>query len=453
MAMNSKSQQMTNGNILKCLINFTMPLMAGQFFQQMYSTTDSIIIGNFVGSNGLAAIGASNQIVNLLIGFFIGLTTGMGVIIAQSYGANDKERVSISTHTAMFICIVGGIGVTLIGIIISPYLLAKMDTPKEIIKDAITYLQLYFAGSVFNIIYNMGASVLRGVGDSKRPFWILALASVTNIVLDCIFVIGFKQGILGVGVATLIAQILSAVCVMYILLTTNESYKVELKKIKCDKGVFGNIMKIGMPSGLQNTIITISNMIVQTNINSFGAVAMAGFTLYWRADNFLMIPITSIIMTATTYAGQNAGAGKIDRIKKGMKICISIGVIYALVTAVIMYTMSFKILRIFTREEAALEYGIMQSKIIVMGYAFLAIFQIMLGFIRGLGESFMPMILSIMNMCVVRVIYLNTFVRIHHEMKYVYISYPMTWFTTLLCVLVYYFIKRKNLYGRFRKNE
>ncbi len=450
MAKTKEKAQITEGNILRCLINFTLPLMAGQFFQQLYTTTDAVIVGNFVKSNGLAAIGASNQLVNLLIGFFIGMTTGMGVIIAQGYGAKDDEKVSIGTHTSMFICIVGGIAVTIIGILSAPFVLKYMDTPADVMKDAIVYLQLYFAGAVFNIVYNMGASILRGVGDSKRPFIILLVSSVVNIALDCLFVIVFKWGIFGAGFATLIAQIVAAIIVVWILVTTNESYRVDFKKIKCDKRVFGQIMKLGAPSGLQNTIITISNMIVQTNINSFGKEAMAGVALYWRADNFLMIPMISMIMTATTFAGQNAGAGKIERIKKGLLQCQAIGLVYAVTVMLFMYNLSWLFLRIFTQEKNVLEYAIMQSRIICLGYISLAIFQVLLGFIRGLGESFMPMLISIANMCVLRIIYLNTFVSVHHEMKYVYWSYPLTWTTTMLCAVIYYVVKSKKLYGKYQ---
>lgn len=444
---------MTEGKILRPILMFMIPLMIGQFFQQFYSMTDSVIIGNFVDGDALAAISASNQVVNLLIGFFIGLTAGMGVMIAQAHGAGDHKKLRIASNTSLFVCLIGGIIVTLAGFIFSNPLLLWMKTPNEIMEGATIYLNLYFAGAVFNIIYNMGASVLRAVGDSKSPLLVLVISSIVNIVLDLLFVLVFKWGIAGVGIATLIAQIVSAVCVVYLLMKTKESYGIRLNMIRYNKTVFADIIRLGVPSGMQHTIITVSNMFVQSNINGFGAAAMSGYSLYWRLDNFLMIPVNCLIMSATTFAGQNAGARKPIRIRKGMGVMLGIGNIYSVLIAALLFFFSHILFRIFTPDSEIIYYGVKQARMVTMGYCFISTFQIMLGFIRGMGHSVAPMMLSIVNMCLLRVIYLLTIVKAFPTMDAVNFSYPLTWATTLICTLVYYFMVRKKLYHNLEPKE
>lgn len=447
------NQNMTEGKIFSPILSFMIPLMIGQFFQQFYSMTDSVIIGNFVEGNGLAAISASNQVVNLLIGFFIGLTSGMGVMIAQAHGADDQKRLRVASNTSLFICLIGGLLVTIVGFLLSTPLLTWMNTPEGVMKDAVLYLQLYFAGSIFNIIYNMGASVLRAVGNSRSPLFVLLISSAVNVILDLIFVLAFDWGIGGVGVATLIAQIVSAVCVVWMLMRTKESYGIKIRMIRYDKEVFSDIVKIGVPSGLQHTIITISNMIVQTNINGFGEAAMSAYSLYWRLDNFLMIPVNCLVMSATTFSGQNAGAGKTERIKKGMRVMLIMGNIYSLLTAVVLFFAAGFFLRIFTPDEGILYYGVLQARLVTVGYCFITTFQIILGFVRGMGRSFAPMLISIANMCFLRVIYLFTIVKAFPTMEMVNLSYPITWGTTLICTIVYYYLVKQKMYHRFERTE
>ena len=313
------SASLTEGPITRSILLFTGPLIIGNLFQQLYNTTDSFIVGNFVGSGALAAIGASAQIINLFIGFIIGLTTGAGIIIAQYYGAGDGTRLHSAVHTSFCFCILGGILVSIAGCLLSPLILTAMNTPSSVIPDAALYLRVYFLGALFNILYNMGAGTLQAAGDTKHPLYCLCLSSVINVVLDIVFVTVFHMAVLGVALATLIAQLVSAACVLWKLTHTDDIYRLIPSKIHSDKAMLIKILKFGIPTGLQTAVTSLSNVIVQSYLNGFGSLAMAGSNIYGKVDSFALLPANCLSLTTTTYIAQNMGARKFDRVKQGFK--------------------------------------------------------------------------------------------------------------------------------------
>ena len=320
---------MTEGVIWKQLLFFAIPLLLGNLFQLLYNTVDSIVVGNFVGGGALAAVGASNPIINLLVSFFMGIATGAGVVISRYFGAGDRENLSRAVHTSMMLVFLAGIFLMAAGAILSPLLLKATGTPEDVLPDAVVYMRIYFFGIIPVLLYNMGAGVLRSVGDSKRPLYYLIVASVVNIGLDLLFVIAFQMGVAGVAWATLIAQSLSAFLVLLNLFRSGEPYRLELKKMRISRGLLGEIVRLGLPAGLQNAIISLSNVVVQANINRFGTTAMAGCAAYGKLDGFANLPVNSFSMAATTFIGQNIGARNRERVKKGARVSVflSMGVL------------------------------------------------------------------------------------------------------------------------------
>lgn len=311
---------MTEGKIIKGILLFSIPLLIGNLFQQLYNTVDSIIAGNFIGKEALAAVGSSNSLINLIVGLFMGIATGAGVVISQYYGARAEKGMQEAVHTSITISIIGGIVLTGVGVVLSPQILVAMGTPQEVMDKSITYLRIFFCGSVFNILYNMGAGILRGVGDSKRPLYYLCVSSVVNIILDIIFVVVFHMGVAGTAWATVISQVVSAFMVVRALMRDDDIYRLHLKKLGISRIMLKRVLMMGIPSGIQNAIISFSNVVVQANINSFGADAMAGCSSYMKIDGFVILPIMSFGMAAMTFTGQNVGAGKRERVKKVQQI-------------------------------------------------------------------------------------------------------------------------------------
>lgn len=428
---------MTEGVIWKQLIFFSIPLLIGNIFQQLYNTVDSIVVGNYIGSEALAAVGSSNSLINLIIGMFMGIATGAGVIISQYYGARSKEKLHWAVHTCMALSMIGGVFLIFLGVILSPIILRLMGTPAAVMSNSTVYLRIFFCGSLFNLVYNMGAGVLRAVGDSKRPLYYLCVSSVVNIVLDLTFVVVFHMGIAGVGYATIIAQAVSAWLTLRALVKTEDIYKVVLKSIKIDVRMLKRILKIGIPSGIQQSIISLSNVIVQANVNSFGAAAMAGFGAYSKIDGFVMLPLQSFCMAATTFTGQNIGARKTDRVKKGIFQGIVISLIYTVILSVALYFNVDTILGIFSKDASVINYGHVTMYILLPFYSTLAFHQILMGSFRGAGKTMVSMLIGVGNMCILRMIYINWFVPYFPSYEAVMWCYPITWVTTMLMDMLY----------------
>lgn len=418
---------MTEGNIAKQLFFFSIPLILGNLLQQLYNTADSIVVGNFVGSNALAAVGSGTVLINLIIAFSQGTAVGAGVVIAQYIGAKHKEKLSEAVHTSVAIALIIGAALSLFGVLFSKTLLIWMKTPKEVLNESVVYLRIYFAGLIFNVIYNMAAGIMNAAGNSKRSLRYLAYASVTNIILDLLFVELLKMGIMGAALATDISQLLSGVLSMLFLMRVNEDYKVTLKKIKLHKESAKKIIRVGLPTGLQNTVISISNVLVQSGINGFGATAMAGFGAYLKVDGFNILPVLSFSMAATTFVGQNYGAGKIDRVKKGMWITLGMVTLYTIVTGALLLTFSNQIIRLFSADTAVIAYGADAMKYFCPFYFVLGILNCLAGTVRGTGKTMPPMIIMLISMCIFRIFWIQLALPRIGTIEGIYMLYPISW--------------------------
>lgn len=432
-----KTTSMTEGVIWKKLLFFAVPLILGNLFQQLYNAVDSIIVGNYIGSEALAAVGASSSIINLLIGFCVGASAGAGVVIAQFFGAQDKECVNKAVHTTIAISIAAGLILTIVGVCLTPIILRGMGTPAEVFDGAVTYLQVYFGGIVFSVIYNMSAGILNAVGNSKRSLIYLLIAACSNIVLDLLFVVVMDMGIMGAALATDISQLLSCIFILLFLTRTEEMYKVKLSKIRFHHNMLGKILKIGLPTGVQNIVISISNVIIQSTVNSFGAVVMAGFAAYIKIDGFNLLPVLSIGMAATTFTGQNIGAGKLDRVKKGMFISVGMGIGYTIFSGAMLLIFAPQVIGVFTKNAAVVECGVYLMKFFCPFYWMLGILQILSGVIRGAGKTMETMFVFLVSLCLFRIGWIWVTMSIDHQLSLLMLAYPTSWGIGAILITIY----------------
>ena len=322
MAKGQKSVDMTQGTIWKLLLSFAVPMLIGQIFQQLYSAVDSVVVGRFVGKEALAAVGSTGNVINSLIGFFTGLAMGAGVVISQCFGAKDEKGVHDAVHTALLVTLLASVFVTALGVSATPTLLRWMETPEDVLGEAVTYLRIYFAGVAGLMFYNIGSGILRAVGDSRRPLYFLIFSASMNVVLDLLFVVAFRLGVAGVAYATILSQFLSALLTLWVLSRSSECYRFIPRDLRIHGHVLRRVLTVGLPSGLQNSVVSFSNVFVQAYINAFQSSCMAGWASYNRLDAFAWLPMMCIGMANTTFVGQNLGAGKIDRAKKGTKTAV-----------------------------------------------------------------------------------------------------------------------------------
>ena len=436
-AAQKKSNLMTEGSIGKQIFFFSVPLILGNLLQQLYNTADSIIVGNFVGSNALAAVGSSTALINLLIAFSQGASVGAGVVASQYLGAKKRKRVQDTVHTALAIAAVLGIILTVGGIFLSRFLLIWMNTPEDVLKDSVTYLQIYFGGVFFNVVYNMAAGILNAAGNSRRSLLYLAYASVTNIVLDLILIGIFHMGVAGAAIATDISQMVSCVLALIFLARVNADYQVDLRRIRIHRGAALRIIRIGLPTGIQNMVISFSNVVVQSSVNGFGSAAMAGFGAYMKIDGFNILPVTSFSMAVTTFTGQNFGAGKIDRVKKGMWITVAMGLAYTILTGILLLTFSDPIMRLFTDDQTVISYGELAMKYFCPFFFLLGIMHGLAGSIRGTGKSVPPMIVMLTSLCVCRIFWLQFILPLFDAIDGVFVVYPVSWLLGMTLMVLY----------------
>ena len=431
-----RTVSLTEGSIVRGSLLFTVPLILGNLFQQLYSATDSLVVGNFVGSGALAAVSASNQIVNLVIGFVIGLTTGAGIVIARHYGAGEYAALRRCISTAYLFCLVGGAAVSALGIAVSPVLLHLINTPEEIFADSVLYLRIYFLGTLFNILYNMGAGVLQAVADTRHPLYYLCAASAVNIILDVLFVAVFRWGVAGVAAATLIAQALSAALAMTHLLRTREEYR--LCSLRGDREEFRLILKYGTPTGLQSAIVSLSNVVGQGYLNGFGVAAMAGSNVYSKVDTFVLLPVNCLSLTVTTFTAQNMGARRYDRVRSGLRAFLWIGGVYSIGVGIFMFFFSQGPMSLFSQEADVLHSGAMMARVLAPGYILLVFCQILIGTVRGCGHTFATMVLSVINLCGLRIVWLAALLPLFPSLYTLYLGYPVTWGSAAACIALYY---------------
>ena len=429
---------MTEGTIWKQLLLFSVPLLLGNLFQQMYNAVDSIVVGNYIGPQALAAVGSSAPVINLLVSIFMGISVGAGVIISRYFGARNIENLQDSIHTSLAFSIAAGIIMTIVGVLLSPLILQWIGTPQDVMGNSVLYLRIYFCGILSVLVYNMGSGILRAVGDSKNPLYFLIVSSITNIILDLLFVVVLKMGIAGVGWATLISQTISAILTLILLIKTKQEYKVTLKKIRFHKERLIEIIRLGLPSGIQNGVVSFSNVIVQSNINAFGSVAMAGCGAYTKIDGFAILPVMSFSMALTTFTGQNMGANKLERVHQGAKTGIFMSVATTVVISILLELFGPQVLSIFTDNQQVIHYGLYMLHILAPCYIFLAISHAFSGIIRGAGITTIPMIVMISCWCVLRMAWILTSVPIFHDIGVVFMGWPITWFASALWLFLYY---------------
>ncbi len=437
--MKNNTIDLTHGSIVKAIILFSIPLLIGNLFQQLYNAVDSYVVGNYVGTNALAAVGASTPVINMLIGFFMGISTGAGVVIAQYFGAEDIKKMRLAIHNSMALTVVLGIALTIIGLICTNPLLQAIGVPLEVFSQASLYLAIYFWGLIFVMIYNMGSGILRSVGDSKRPLYFLIFSSVVNIVLDFLFVKGFGWGVAGAGYATLIAQAISALMVMYVLMKTNENYQLVLSEIGFKKDILLKIIKIGLPTGFQQSIVSLSNVIVQSYINVYGSSVIAGYSVTIKIDGFVNLPLQAFNMAVTTFVGQNIGAKQYDRVKKGAYMTTFLAMLTIGIFVILMYLFGRNFIALFNQEKAVIDAGRLMQLVFLPFYIFLPINQVINGVLRGAGRSSVPMYVMVFSFVVLRQIYLFIVTRFTSNIGYVFFGWPVTWIVCSIIFIFYFF--------------
>lgn len=435
----NESTDLIHGKIWKAILWFSIPMLVGNLFQQLYNTVDSYVVGNFVSSGALAAVGQSTPIINTLVGFFTGLATGAGVVIAQYYGGNHLNKMKKAIHTSIALTLILCVLFTILGIGLSHQILVLIGSPDSVMAPAALYLRIYFGGISFVCIYNMGSGILRAVGDSKTPLYYLIIASIINIILDFVFVLNFHMGVAGAGWATFIAQGISALLVIIKLVFSKEIYKVEIKEISIDKPILKKIIEIGIPTALQQSIVSFSNVIVQSYINTFGANAVAGYTSYIKIDGFLQLPIQSFAMAITTFTGQNIGAHAIDRVKKGLRTTMAMTFGVTLIGVTLVYLFGEQLVGIFSSDPEVIKYGYLMARIFAVGYLTLPIIHIISGALRGVGLSNIPMYFMVGTFVFLRQIYLAIAVPLTHNIGIVFAGWPVTWIVCMIGLLFYYF--------------
>ena len=430
---------MIGGGIFRSIFWFSVPLLIGNFFQQLYNTVDSYVVGNYVSTSALAAVGASTPVINMLVGFFMGLSAGAGVVISQYFGAQKGHEMSRAVHASMALTALLSVIFTALGLAFTRPLLQAIGVPEDVLPYSSLYLMIYFTGIAFSLFYNMGAGVLRAVGDSTHPLIYLAVACMVNVVLDFLFVCGFHMGIAGAAIATVIAQGVSCVMVMGKLMRAKADYRVELRRIRFHKKMIRRIISFGFPAALQQSITSFSNVVVQSYINHFGTAAMAGYSATVRIDGFTQLPLQSFNMAITTFVGQNIGAKQYDRVKKGVFTAwlMSSGVI--LVCSICIFSAAPFLISIFTKDAEVIAIGSGMERIFSACYLVLPVVQILNGALRGAGLSKIPMYFMLGSFVVLRQIYLMIAVPLTNDVNVVMAGWPITWIACAIGMAVYYF--------------
>lgn len=445
--MRKQNIDLTTGSIWRQFVTFTIPLLLTALLQQLYNTVDLLIVGRYAGEVDMAAIGATGPIITLIIALFIGLSTGVSVLVAQYYSAKRRVELSYTIETNYAIAIYGGLGLTVLTYIMTPYFLQWMDTPETIISEAIDYMRIIFLGIVPVMIYNMGSGVLRSVGDSIRPFNFLAVSATLNIILDLVFVWYLDMGAIGAGYATALAQSVSGILVTISLMRTTDIYRLNIRRIRFHKETLRKIFAIGLPAGLQSALISFSNVIIQMKINLFGAAAIAGVAASGRIDGFVFTALSAFSIAATTYSAQNIGVGKIERLKKGVASALLMVSVTMISLSLLIVLVRVPLMAAFNKDPEVIDYGQRMLLILGPGYIFISISEVLGGFIRGSGKSLPIMIITMIGIFAIRLTWIYLAMPIFNSIDVVYVSYPMSWFVTFLMVAAYY------KWGRWRPDE
>ena len=434
--------EITEGVIWKQLLLFFFPILIGSFFQQLYNTVDTIIVGQYVGKEALAGVGSTGTVINLWVGFFIGLAGGASVIISQYFGARDREDLSKAIHTAVALSLAGGAVLTVVCLVSARWSLELLDVPADVMDEALTYINIFYLGMIPCLVYNVGTGILRAIGDSKMPLYVLIVCCVVNIVLDLLFVVRFHWNVFGVALATVLAQTVSAALIMLRLCRTKDVYQVRLRSIRFHRSMLQRIVQLGLPTGLQSVLYSVSNLVIQAAVNSFGTDAVASWSAVSRIDGFVWMVMGAFGISVTTFVGQNFGAGKYDRVLRGTRVCLAmtIGTIFTL--SVLEIVFAGPILHIFTGDAAVVELGAAFVRVWAPAYTAYVFIEILSGAVRGVGEALPPMIITVFGVCVLRLAWIWGVLPLHRTPEMVAASYPVTWGITAVVFIIYYL--RKN---------
>lgn len=445
------NNDLTSGPLTIKIIKFIIPLMLTGILQLLYNAADSIVVGHYDGSSALAAVSSVGALINLLVNAFMGLSVGAAVVVAQDYGAKDYEGVSKTVHTSYLISIIGGIVVGAIGLIFSRQFLIWMESPEDVLPLSTEYLMIYFAGTPANMAYNFGASILRSVGDTKRPLYFLTISGLVNVVLNLVLVIVFHMGVAGVAYATIISQILSAVMVIVYMMKSKDCVRFVPKNMRIYGDKLKKMLYIGLPAGFQGTVFSLSNVVIQSAVNSFGSLVMAGNGAASSLEGFTYTAMNSVYQASLTFVGQNVGAKKYDRINKVQGVCLVLVTIIGLVFGVTTYCLGEPLLSIYLpNDPEAIPYGIIRMSYIALPYFLCGMMEVMVGGQRGMGMSFIPMINALLGSCVLRIVWISTVFAADPTLFTLYISYPISWAVTTLAHTVFYFVKLHSLKKKAR---
>ena len=436
----AKENRITEGSIFGQLLLFFFPILFGTFFQQLYNTADAMVVGRFVGKQALAAVGGSTStLINLLVGFFVGLSSGATVVISQFYGARKADKVHWAVHTSIAFSVIGGIIFMIVGLVGSPWALEAMKTPEDVMGHAVVYIRIYFLGIIVNLVYNMGAGILRAVGDSRRPLYFLIASCFTNIILDVLLVAVLRMGVAGAALATITSQLLSAVLVVRALMKTDDMYKLEWKKVRIDQRMLQRIVRIGIPAGMQSVMYNISNVIIQAGVNTLGTDNVTAWATYGKVDGLYWMMINALGISVTTFVGQNFGAGRLDRVRKGAGACMVIGVALTASVGVVLYNGGHLLVELFTTDQQVQAISMDLLHFMVPTFITYIAIEILSGTLRGVGDAWMPLIITGIGVCAVRVLWIMFVLPHYHTIIGAAFCYPLTWSLTTVAFVIYYY--------------
>lgn len=439
------SLDMTCGPFLKKIVVFSVPLILTGLLQLAYNTADVVVVGRFAGSEALAAVGSTGSLINLLLNVFIGLSMGSGVMIARHIGAKDEKRIHECTHTAMLMSFFSGVFITAVGFFASNFLLRLMKSPADVIPLATVYLKIYFLGSPGSFVYNFGASIVRATGDTKKPLIILALTGLINVALNLILVIFFHMGVSGVAIATIVSQYVSALWIVIHLMKMNNACRLSFKKLRIYKSQLLGIVKIGLPAGVQNSMFSISNVIIQSTVNSFGSVAMAGIAAGSNYDSYVYTCTNAISQTTMTFGSQNMGARKFENIGKIYRYCLTITTVIGFSMGMLGYFFSEPIVSFFSTDPEVIKIGAQRLALVMPFYVFCSLMDVAAGQLRGMGKSFEPMIVALAGSCGIRLLWVFVFLPMNRTLINLYWAYPLSWSITFFAQFSLYFILKHQM--------
>ena len=430
---------MTEGKIYKKIVLFALPIFLGQLFQQLYNVIDSLVVGNVLGKQALAAVSSSGNLIFLLVGFINGVFIGAGVVIGKYIGAKDNEKVHTAVHTTVAFGLIAGIFLTVLGIIITPMLLKLMRTPENVLPESIKYFRWYFAGSIGNIMYITLMGVFQARGDGKHPLYYLIISSIINVILDIVFVKYLGMGVEGAAIATAVSHAVSAVLSLIKLTHVDDVHRVTLRDVKIDMPMLREVLATGLPTGVQNSVIALANVLVQSNINVFQDNAMAGCGAYSKLEGFAFLPVTSFSVALTTFTSQNLGAREYDRVKKGTVFGVIAGVLLAELIGFAFVALAPQLVALFNNDPAVVAYGVQQARIEAWFYCLLSLSHCMAGILRGAGKTKVPMFIMLICWCAIRIVYITITVHYVPDIRVIFWAYPLTWFLSSVAFVVYYF--------------